>query len=235
MPSTIACFGLICAPNAPASTTFSTVSTPISSISSRAPGVKRRLGQLDGADVALRHRDQRATRCRAVVQHVGMGAAFGDAARGAGLIGAADQAALIDKARHPHLGHGFDDARAADAGDAGFIGGGGKARIVGPQIGADDAEARFLGDGVNLDPLNRAGGGTLARGNLRAFKRRAGGRGTGQHAGFIAQKQFGIGADIDDQHHFFGFVRFFRQAPPRRNPRRHGPRCRAGYRRGRQS
>ena len=37
MPSTIACFGEICAPKAPASTTRSTLSTPSWSISSRAP------------------------------------------------------------------------------------------------------------------------------------------------------------------------------------------------------
>ena len=37
IPSTIACFGLIWAPKAPASVTRSTVSTPISSINSRAP------------------------------------------------------------------------------------------------------------------------------------------------------------------------------------------------------
>ena len=37
IPRTIACSGEICAPNAPASTTRSTLSTPRSSIKSRAP------------------------------------------------------------------------------------------------------------------------------------------------------------------------------------------------------
>ena len=57
-----------------------------------------------------------------------MRAPFGDAARGAGLLGRADQARGIDHPGHAHLGHRLDDARAADAGDAGGGGGLGRTR-----------------------------------------------------------------------------------------------------------
>jgi hypothetical protein len=49
----------------------------------------------------------------------------------------------------------------------------------------------------------------LAGGYLGPLKRRAGGGGAGEDAGFVAKQQFGIGADIDDQDHILGFVGFF--------------------------
>ena len=53
MPSTMACFGEICAPKAPASTTRSTrLDAELVHQQPRA-GVERGLGELDRADVAL--------------------------------------------------------------------------------------------------------------------------------------------------------------------------------------
>ena len=54
--------------------------------------VERGFGQLDGADVALGHGDERPAIGGAVVEHIGMGAAFGDRPRRAGLLGRADEA-----------------------------------------------------------------------------------------------------------------------------------------------
>ena len=122
------------------------------------------------------------------MQKIGMGAALGDRAGGAGLIGRADQALLVHKTGHAHFGNRFDDARTANAGDPDVGGGSRKTGVGGPQIRADDLEAGLFGRSVDLDPLYRAGGCTLAGGDLSALKRRAGGRGTGQYAGFIAQK-----------------------------------------------
>ena len=58
-----------------------------------------------------------------------------------------DDAVLIDDAGEVHLRDHFDDSRTADAGDAGGRRRLGKSRFVGPQIRADDLEARFEGCG----------------------------------------------------------------------------------------
>jgi hypothetical protein len=52
----------------------------------------------------------------------------------------------------------------------------------------------------------------LARADLRALERGAGGRGTGQNAGLVAQEDLGIGADIDDEREVIGLIGFFGQA-----------------------
>ena len=51
----------------------------------------------------------------------------------------------------------------------------------------------------------------MARADLRALEGRAGGRGTGEHAGLVAQEDLGIGAHVHDQHEVVGGLRFFRQ------------------------
>ena len=78
-------------------------------------GIEGGLGELDGADVVLGHQDAR----RAVVQQVAEGPPIGDDARRAGGLPAVDDAVGRDHAGEVELGDDLDDARAADAGDAG--------------------------------------------------------------------------------------------------------------------
>jgi hypothetical protein len=80
----------------------------------------------------------------------------------------------------------------------------------------DHAEARLFGDGVNFHPFDRARCRALTAGNLRAFKGRAGRAGTGQDPRPVAQKDLGIGADVDDQHHVLRLAGFFGQRHRRR-------------------
>jgi hypothetical protein len=55
---------------------------------------------------------------------------------------------------------------------------------------------------VDPDPLDGARRGALARGELRALEGGAGGRGAGEDAVSVAEHDFGIGADIGDEHQF---------------------------------
>ncbi len=64
------------------------------------------------------HGNARAALGAAVMDQVFMGATCGLIARRARLLGRADKARGVQQARHAHLGHGFDNARAANAGDA---------------------------------------------------------------------------------------------------------------------
>ncbi len=63
----------------------------------------------------------------------------------------------------------------------------------------DDAEARLEGGLVDPDPLDRAGRGPLAAGDLRTLERRAGRRGGGEQPVARAQDDLGVRADVDDQ------------------------------------
>ena len=123
----------------------------------------------------------------------------------------------------------LDDARAADAGDAGGAARG-ESRVVGPELGADDAEARLLGRGVDLDALDGAGRGALAGGDLRALEGGAGGRGAGEHParGCRAGSRRWCRRRRPASARRTGSAP--RTAPPRRRPRPHGRRCRAGCR-----
>ena len=152
--------------------------------------------ELDGAHVALGDED-------VVVQAVGVGAALRDHARGAGLLGGADEAGGVDEAGHAHLGDRLDDAGAADAGDAGV---GREGGVVGPGVDADDAEAGLLGHRVDLDALDGAGGGALAGGDLRPLEGGAGGGGAGEHPLAVAEEDLGVGADVDHEHQLLGAV-----------------------------
>ena len=115
-----------------------------------------------------------------------------------------------------HFRDHFDDARAADAGDAR----GGhrriEARLIGPQLRADHPEARLKRYGVDADALDGARCGALAAGNLRPFKGRPRGRRAGQQPCLGAQDDFRIGADIDGENDFVGILRRFRQHHARR-------------------
>ena len=104
-------------------------------------GIERRLGELDGADVGLGDRDAR----RAVADDIGEGAALGDDSRRARGERAVDDAVGGNDAGEKELRHRLDDAGAADAGDAGRGHGGVEARLVRPEVRADDSVARLEG------------------------------------------------------------------------------------------
>jgi hypothetical protein len=169
--------------------------------------VERRLGQLDRAHVVLHDADLRL----ALANQVGEGAALGLNARRALSQAAVDGAVAQDDAGEVHLGQRLDNARAADAGDAGLLGRLGEARVVGPEIRADHPEARLQGLAVDAHPLDGAGGGALAAGDLRPLEGRPGRRGTGQQALLVAEHDLGVGADVDHQGHLVAQVRTFRQ------------------------
>ena len=88
-------------------------------------------------------------------------------------------------------------------------------------------------DGVDLDPLDGAGGGALARGDLRALEGGAGGRGAGEH--LAACCRAGSRRWCRRRPPASGRPRGSgpRRAPRRRRRRRRGRRCRAARRCGR--
>ena len=98
------------------------------------PGIKRRFRKLNGADIGLGDHDHRPAPGAAIMQKIGMRAAFQNGARGAGLFGAADQPLGIDQPGHAHFRNCLDDAGPADAGDAGLADSLVKARLVRPQV-----------------------------------------------------------------------------------------------------
>ena len=93
----------------------------------------------------------------------------------------------------------LDDSGAADAGDAEARGRLGEAWRVRPEIAADHLETGLEGVPVDAHPLDRAGGGALAAGDLRALEGRPGRRRGGEQPLAIAEHDLGVGADIDDQ------------------------------------
>ena len=132
--------------------------TPAWSISSWAPGIQGRLGELDRPDVALGDHDPRL----AVVEDVREGPPVGDDPRRPLGQPAVDDPVGRDHAGQEQLGDHLDDPRAADPGDAELGGRGVEARLVGPQLAADHLEARLEGRAVDPDPLDRPGRGPLA-------------------------------------------------------------------------
>ena len=83
----------------------------------------------------------------------------------------------------------------------------GEARIVGPQIGADDFEARLEGLAVDAHAFDRSGRRALAAADLRALEcgtRRAG---AGDQPPAVAEHDFGVGADVHQQRHLLGEIR----------------------------
>ena len=121
--------------------------------------------------------------------------------------GAVDDAVLPDDAGEVHLRDHFDDARAADAGDAGRGGGLGEARLVRPQVAADDLEARLQRLRIDAHALDGARRRALAAADLRALEGRTGRARAGEQALVVAEHDLGIGADVDEQRHLLGEVR----------------------------
>src|SRR6185437_575924 len=130
-------------------------------------GVKSGLGELDGAYVVLSDRQ-----ClRALIDDIAKRAALRHDARTACGELSIDHTVLTDDAREEHLGNHFDDARAADPRDAGGLHGFLEPRLVGPQVGADDLEARLERRRVDPYALDRARRGALATADLCTLER----------------------------------------------------------------
>ncbi len=162
--------------------------------------VQRGFAQLDGAHVVLQN-PQCGFFGGSGSEFVAEGAAVWLDARGARGQVAVNRALVADDAGQIHLGQRFDDARAANAGHAGVGYRSGKAGVVRPQVATDHFVTRLQGHRVDAHALNRTGRGALTAADLRAFKRRAGGAGAGQHALVIAQHNLGIGSHIHQQSH----------------------------------
>ena len=82
-----------------------------------------------------------------------------------------------------------------------------KGGVVGPGVGADDAEAGLLRHRVDLDALDGTGRGALAGGDSGALEGGAGRGGAGEDAGGVAEEDLGVGTDVDDEHQLLGAVR----------------------------
>ena len=182
----------------------STVSTPKLVHQQPRAGVERGLGELDGAHVALGDEDARPS--RAVVQQVGVGAALGDAAVAAGLLGGADQAGGVDDAGEPHLGDHLDDAGAADAGDA--------AAVVGGNAGSSDQRSQPMTRKRGSRVAGSISTRSIAPGAARwpeeiCAPSKAGPVGEEQASTLlaVAEQDLGVGADVDDQHQLVRLVR----------------------------
>ena len=162
-------------------------------------GVERRLGELDGPDIVLRHPHFYV----APVQHVGERASVLDDPVAALRPLGADHAVLVDDPGEIHLGHDLDDARAADPRDLGR----GELGCVRPCVVPDDAEARLQGGRIDPDPLDGARCGPLAAAYLGAFERRAGGARRREHPFTVAEHDLGVGADVHDEAELVAQVR----------------------------
>ena len=158
-------------------------------------GVERRLGELDGPHVRLMDDEP----WRPFVQHVGEGAAGRLDAGGPRGQRSVDDAVGRDDPGQIEFRDRLDDSRAADAGDAEALGRLGEARRVRPEVAADHLEAGLERLPVDAHPLDRAGGGALAAGDLRALEGRPCRRRGGDEPFALAEYDLGVGADVDDQ------------------------------------
>src|SRR3546814_20380065 len=114
----------------------------------------RGLAELDGAHVVLHDADLLPAPLSAVVQQVGEGAPVGHDPRAARRRGAVDGAVGRQDAGQVHLRQNFDDAGAADAGDALLTRLRGDTGLVRPQLAADHLEARLPGPRVYAHALD---------------------------------------------------------------------------------
>ena len=129
------------------------------------------------------------------------------------------------------LGDDLDDARAADAGDAGAR------RAASAKPGSSDHGStpmtRKRGSSVvavDADPLDGAGRGALAADDLGALEGRAGRARRGEQPAPVAEHDLGVRADVDDERHPLGVVRLLGQDHAGRVGARRGRRCTAGRR-----
>ena len=177
--------------------------------------IQRSLGQLDRPHVVLGDGDARprpsgvttGVGIVALVEDVAERATVGDDPRRPCRQPAVDDAVLGDDARQEHLGDDLDDARAADAGDAGVGDAGREGRLVRPGVHADDPEARLERLAVDPDALDGTRSGALAAGDLGALEGRTGRARGGEQAAPVAEDDLGVRADVHDQGHPLGLVR----------------------------
>ena len=116
---------------------------------------------------------------------------------------------MRDDAGEIEFRHHLDDARTADASNAGLLRGRGKRRVVGPQLRTNNAKARLQRFAVNAYTLDGTRGSTLTAADLCAFKSRAGGARARHQLVLVAQHDFGIGAHVHQQRHLFQQVGTF--------------------------
>ena len=94
------------------------------------PGVKRRLRQLDCADITLGHGDARAAIPGGIADQVTVCAPFRNHAFCTCCGGRAHQPVFVQQPRHAQFRHCLDDARSAYSGDPGAAGCRRKVRII---------------------------------------------------------------------------------------------------------
>src|ERR1700752_4438262 len=112
---------------------------------------------------------------------------------------AVNYAVLADYSGEIHLGDDFDDPGAADAGDAAARDGLGKGRIIGPEVRADDLEARLERDGIDAHALDGAGSRALAAADLRSLEGGTRRARAGEQTLGVSEDDLGVGADVDQQ------------------------------------
>ncbi len=133
------------------------------------------LGELNGTNIVLGD----CERYRASMYDIAESAAGWHDAVAARSQLSIDHAVLVDDARQVHLGNHFDDARAADARDAEAARDLGEARVIRPEVRADDLESGLQGGGIDSDPLDGTGRRALTATDLSAFESGAGRAGAG--------------------------------------------------------
>ena len=110
----------------------------------------------------------------AFVQYIGIGASFQHYAITVLALNWANDAVLIDNASQEHFRDDFDNPGTADSADPDLNAFLREFRVIRPDLAADHAKSRFQGLWIDAYAFHRARCCTLARGNLRAFKRGAG-------------------------------------------------------------
>src|SRR5262249_44316448 len=152
----------------------------------------RRFRELNRPDIVLCY-----LQCnRALMHDVAEGPAGWHDPVAAGGELAVDDAFLVDDAAEIHLGDGFDDSRAADAGHARFGHGSSETRLMGPQVRADDLESRVQCLRFDAYAFDRSGSGTLTGTDLRSLEGRSRRTRTGEQTLAIAQHDFRVGTHI---------------------------------------
>ncbi len=166
-------------------------------------GAQRRLGELDGAHVVLRHGKLRR---RIAIEDVAERPAVGDDVVGPLGVVADDGAVGVDDAGEVHLGDEVDDAGPADTRDAGGGDGRGEPRLVAPRLDADHLDAGAQRLRIDAHRLDGTGGRPLPAADLCAFERRSGRARRRQQPRAVAEDDLGIGADVDDEPHVLAAV-----------------------------
>ena len=180
---------------------------PVALEEQHAARVERGLGELDLADVVLRHAQLGLAR----MEDVRPGPTVGDDARAPRGEAPVDRAVGRDHAGEMQLGDRLDDPGAADARDARLR----EAGLVRPRLAADHAYARL--ERLRVDPhaLDRAGRGSLPAGDLRSLEGGPGRARGGEEPLAVPEHDLGVRADVDDQVHLVGEMRRLREDHPR--------------------